>query len=182
MWEQVIRASPLELSISRLRLAVFFLGNPTNKTGTAYMWGLLIANHLDQSLWSNNQKYWAAVRYNLLHSFLEVHNCVASFTSHGKLHEFGEEKPIPWAKPAHFDFLAINFTVWSHMVSTVGDSLSGFMLIVCTNQLFKHQTPMPLAINHLTDTNVLWKCKWNKCKHDFLWVQVWTQVSLALKW
>ncbi len=102
MWEQVIRASPLELSISRLRLAVFFFGNPTNKTGTAYMWVLLIANHLDQSLWSNNQKYWAAVRYNLLHSFLEVHNCVASFTSYGKLHEFGAEKPIPWAKTSTF--------------------------------------------------------------------------------
>jgi hypothetical protein len=25
---------------------------------------------------------------------LEVHNCVAPFTSEGKLHEFGEEKPI----------------------------------------------------------------------------------------
>jgi hypothetical protein len=28
----------------------------------------------------------------LLHSFLKVHNC--AFTSHGKLHEFGAEKPI----------------------------------------------------------------------------------------
>jgi hypothetical protein len=26
--------------------------------------------------------------------FLEVHNCVAPFTSHGKLQEFGAEKPI----------------------------------------------------------------------------------------
>jgi hypothetical protein len=26
--------------------------------------------------------------------FVEVHNCVATFTSHGKLHEFGAEKPI----------------------------------------------------------------------------------------
>jgi hypothetical protein len=25
---------------------------------------------------------------------LEVHNCVAPFTSHGKLHEFGAENPI----------------------------------------------------------------------------------------
>jgi hypothetical protein len=31
---------------------------------------------------------------DLLHSFLDVHNCVATFTSHGKLHEFGAEKPI----------------------------------------------------------------------------------------
>jgi hypothetical protein len=32
---------------------------------------------------------------NLLHSFLEVHNCVAPFTSHGKLHEFGAENQFP---------------------------------------------------------------------------------------
>jgi hypothetical protein len=31
---------------------------------------------------------------NLLQAFLEVHNCVAPFTSHGKMHEFGAEKPI----------------------------------------------------------------------------------------
>jgi len=37
--------------------------------------GLLIANHLDESLWSNNQKYSAvAIRSYLLHSFLEVHS------------------------------------------------------------------------------------------------------------
>jgi hypothetical protein len=34
------------------------------------------------------------VQSNLLRSFLEVHICVAPFTSHGKLHEFGGEKPI----------------------------------------------------------------------------------------
>jgi hypothetical protein len=31
---------------------------------------------------------------NLLHSFLEVQNCVGHFTGHGKLHKFGAEKPI----------------------------------------------------------------------------------------
>jgi hypothetical protein len=60
------------------------------------MWELLIANHLDQSLWSTNQKYWAAARSNLLHSFLEVHNCVAHFTSHGgTLHEI-------WCRKTYF--------------------------------------------------------------------------------
>jgi hypothetical protein len=74
-----------------------FVGNPTNKTviGTAYMWELLIANNLDQSLWLTNQKYWAAATSSLLHSFLEVHNCVAPFTSHDKLHKFGAKKPFP---------------------------------------------------------------------------------------
>jgi len=106
----------LDNKIKCLRLA-------TNKTviGTAYTWGLLIANYLDQSLWSTNQKYWVVVRSNLLRSFLEVHHCVAPFTRHGKLQEFGAEKPISWAKPAHFDFLRINFTVWSHILTTCGD-------------------------------------------------------------
>jgi hypothetical protein len=54
---------------------------------------------------------------------LEVHNCVAAFTSQGKLHEFGAEKPISWAKSAHFEFFTINFAVWSHILSTGGDAL-----------------------------------------------------------
>jgi hypothetical protein len=44
---------------------------------------------------------------------MEVHNCVAPFTSQGKLHEFDAEKPISLAKLAHFDFFPINFTVWT---------------------------------------------------------------------
>jgi hypothetical protein len=55
--------------IKCLSLAFFFLGNPNNKTETAYTWGPLIENHLDQSLWPTNQKHWAVVRCNLLHSF-----------------------------------------------------------------------------------------------------------------
>jgi hypothetical protein len=88
------------------------------------MWDLLIADHLDQSLWSTNEKYWTAVRSNLLHSYWDVHNCVMHFTSHGKLHEFGAEKRISWAKSAHFDFFKINFTVWSHILRTLRDALS----------------------------------------------------------
>jgi hypothetical protein len=61
---------------------------------------------------------------NLLHSFLEVHNCVGPFTNHGKLHEFGAEKPISWAKLAHFDFFAINFIVWTHILSIIRDALN----------------------------------------------------------
>jgi hypothetical protein len=46
------------------------------------------------------------------------------FTSHWKLHEFGAKKLISWTKPAHFDFFAINFTVWSHILCTGGDALT----------------------------------------------------------
>jgi hypothetical protein len=57
------------------------------------------------------------------------------FTSHDKLQEFGAEKPISWAKLAHFDFFIINFTAWSHILSTGGDALSTpmdfFPLVKC---------------------------------------------------
>jgi hypothetical protein len=54
----------------------------------------------------------------------EVHNSVAPFTRQGKLHEFGAGKPISLAKPAYFDFFAINLTDWSHTPSTGGDALT----------------------------------------------------------
>jgi hypothetical protein len=106
------------------------------------MWGLLIANHLDQSLWSTNQKYWAAVRSNLLHSFLEVHNCVTPFTSHSKLHEFGAGKPISWTKLAHFDVFAINFTVCNHILRTGGD-----VLIILSSSYFRILLPWVQGTN-----------------------------------
>jgi len=104
----------------------FFLATPpiNYNLNCIYVGTTTIPNHLKQSFSLTNQEYWAAVRSNLLHSFFEVHNCVVPFTSHGKLHEFGIEKPISWAKPTRFDLLTINFTVWSHILSTFGDALS----------------------------------------------------------
>jgi hypothetical protein len=42
----------LNYKIKCFKFSWFFVGNPTNKTvtGTAFTWGLPIANHLDQSL------------------------------------------------------------------------------------------------------------------------------------
>jgi hypothetical protein len=51
-----------------------------------------------------------------------VHSYVAPLTSHDKLHIFWAKKPISPAKPAYFDFFAINFTVWSHILTTSGDA------------------------------------------------------------
>jgi hypothetical protein len=84
----------LDNKIKCLSSAFWILGSPTNKTvtGTAYMWGLLVANHLDQSSWSTNQKYWAAVRSNLLHSFLEVHTCVVPLPATARI----------WCKKTNF--------------------------------------------------------------------------------
>jgi len=124
-WSHTFRASPPVLSMSLwiiklnvLSLASFFLATlPIRLTRTAFTSELLMAIHLDQSLWSTNKNYWAVVRSNLLHSFLEEHSCVAPFTIHCKLHKFGAGKPISWAKPAHFDFFTIIFlsgvTYWA---------------------------------------------------------------------
>jgi hypothetical protein len=92
---------------------VIFSSNPTKKIviKTTCMWELLIANHLDQSLWLTNQKYRAIIKFNLLHFFLEVHNYVAPLTNHNKLHKFGVKKSISWTKPTHFNFFTIKFII-----------------------------------------------------------------------
>ncbi len=38
--------------------------------------------------------------------------------------QFGAKKPIFLATSAHFDFIAINYTVWSHILSNLGDALN----------------------------------------------------------
>jgi len=54
------------------------------KLGQQIRGGLLIANHLDQSLWWANQKQWA-VRSYLIHFFSQVHSAAVPFTSYGHL-------------------------------------------------------------------------------------------------
>jgi hypothetical protein len=94
--------------------------------------GLLIANHLDQSLWWANQKHWVAIRSYLLHSFLQVHRAAAPFTSHGNLHNYAEPKPFSWAKPAAYvGFSSSNFTVQDHIPSTAGDALRQVFKELC---------------------------------------------------
>jgi hypothetical protein len=105
----------LDNKIKYLSLADFFFGNLSNVTGTAYMWGLLV----EKKPGYTNEKYGSAFRSNLLHSFLEVRNCVAPFTSPSNLHEFGAEKPF------FLDVFAINFTVSRHILCSGGDALSG---------------------------------------------------------
>jgi len=58
-------------------------------TGTANKWELL-TNSKPPGPIRNTELQYCLIYY----SFLDVHNCVATFTSHGKLHEFGAEKPI----------------------------------------------------------------------------------------
>jgi hypothetical protein len=161
-WYKLRASPPVLLSMSLwikntkcLTLAALFIFGATPVTGTAYTWELLIANHLDQSLWSTNQKYWAAVRSNLVHSCLEVHNGVATFPCHGKLLEFGAGKPISSAKRAHFDFLTINFIVGTHILSTGGDALRkkiGRLFCCCLILTVKLKTCLLLSKQSLKAT------------------------------
>ncbi len=62
----------LSKHFSHPSLAVYSFATPPIKLKLGQQIGgrLLIANHMDQPLWWVNQKYWAAVRSYLLHSFL----------------------------------------------------------------------------------------------------------------
>ncbi len=92
---------------------------------------LLITNHLDQSLWRANWKYWAAVRSDPTwtnhydepienteqqsdHIYctlvLEVHT-VLLLLLRATACNYAEPKPISWAKPAHFHFSSSNFNL-----------------------------------------------------------------------
>ncbi len=88
---------------SKFSYALFFFATPPIKVklGQQIGGGLLIANHLDQSLWWANQKYWVAVRSYLLHSF----------TSRGNMSNYAEPKPYSWAKLASIGCSSLNFTV-----------------------------------------------------------------------
>ncbi len=77
----------LDSKIKYPSLTFCFFGNPTNKIETDIYAGTTNSKPLDKSK-------ILSCRSNLLHFFLEVHNCVAHFTSFRKLHEFGAKKPI----------------------------------------------------------------------------------------
>jgi hypothetical protein len=85
------------------------------------------------------EKYWAIVRSNLLHYFLEVHNSVAPFTW----------QVVSWAKPAYFDVFAINFTHWSLILCTSGDASPPVLSMLKLNEESQnmrvwHRTPLLL--------------------------------------
>ncbi len=101
-----------------------FFGNPTNKTetGTPYTWDTTNSKPpwpiivMDQSEILNRSQ----VQFITL--LLGGAQLCCAFYQPRKQHEFGAEKSISWDKPAHFDFFTINFTVWSHILSTVGNA------------------------------------------------------------
>ncbi len=104
---------------SRPSLVIYFFATPPIKVklGQQIGEGLLIANHLDQSLRRADQKHWAEVWSYLLDSFLQMDTCAASFTSHCNVCNYAEPKPISWAKPYILAFLYLillcRITYWA---------------------------------------------------------------------
>jgi hypothetical protein len=76
------------------KFSCFSFGNRTNKTETAYTWGTTNSKPPGPIIVINQSKILSRSQVQFIHSFWEVHNCVAPSTSHGKLYEFGAEKPI----------------------------------------------------------------------------------------
>jgi hypothetical protein len=118
-----LRASPVVLSMWWPCKTIFsdpywhFCSPPIKLKGGQHICGeLLIANHLDQSLWCAHLKHSEELRSYLLHSVLQVHSCkctalLSLFTSQHKLYIMLCQKPISWAKPAHFDFSSSNYAL-----------------------------------------------------------------------
>ncbi len=109
---------------------MFFFGNPTNKTGTgtASTWEVLIANHLDQSLWPTNQnteRQSGPIYYTL---FLRCTTVLRPLPATVRCMNVAPKNQISWAKPAHFHIFTINFSVWSRILSTSGDALNQFQM------------------------------------------------------
>jgi hypothetical protein len=100
------------------------------------MWGLLIAN----TTWTNHYdrpiRNTDPIQSNFITLFCGGAQlcCVVPFTSHllpatGKLHEVGAKEInfLSYKLLAHFAFFTINFTLWSHILSTIGDALNTWL-------------------------------------------------------
>ncbi len=126
-----LRASPAVLRIwpceyiSHPSLVMYSFATPPRKLklGQQSDGGLLITNHLDQSLWLANQKHWEAVRSYLLHSLWQVHSAAEPFTSHGNLRNNAKAKPFSWVKLAYVGFSSSIFSVQDHVLSTAGSTI-----------------------------------------------------------
>ncbi len=103
------------------------------KLGLQIGGSLLIANHLDQSLWLANQKQGAAVGSYLLHSSLAgVRLCCAFYQPQQTVQKCWA-KTILLSQTGMFWLFFIQFYLQGHMLSTAGDALRHIWLkLYCT--------------------------------------------------
>ncbi len=102
----------LQKYFSHPSIVIYFFATPPIKLKLRQQTGrgLLIANHLDESLWWANQKHWAAVGSYLLHSFFCRCTVLQRFfTSHRKLCNYAQPKPIFLSQTGTFWLFFIQF-------------------------------------------------------------------------
>jgi hypothetical protein len=147
-----------KIYLSHPSLVIYFFSNPTQRTetGTAKrsevllianhldesLWWkkgrsevLLIANHLDESLWLANKKQGAAIRSYLLHSSPGgAQLCCALYQPHQMINKYTQENnhfPKP-KEYLHIEFSSSNFNVEGRISSTGGDALSAIYYLMLT--------------------------------------------------
>jgi hypothetical protein len=90
------------------------------KLGQQISGGLLIANHLDQSLWWGNY-----IEHQLNHIYyILAYMCTKLlffFNNHKKVRNFVEPQPFSWTKPTCVGCFSSNFTMQDHILSILGD-------------------------------------------------------------
>jgi len=116
LWNQLIHPQSISSGaeyvtlwkyFSHPSLVMYYFATPPIKLKLGRQIGgeLLIANHLDESLWWANQKHWVPVRSYLLHSFLQVHSAAAPCTSMATYVTMQSQNHFPEPNRNTLDFL-----------------------------------------------------------------------------
>ncbi len=79
------------------------------KRGPYICRALLIANHLDQSLWSTNQKYWTEVTSYLVFTFTCTSLCSAIYDATANLRNYAKPKTVLFSQTGIFWHFFIQF-------------------------------------------------------------------------
>jgi hypothetical protein len=108
---------------SQPSLVIYFFATPPMKLKRGpQMWELLIANHLDQSLWLANPKQGAAVRSYLLHSSLAGVQLCCAFYQPQQTKHICRGKTIFQSQHQQMLLSSSNFNVQGHILCTGGDA------------------------------------------------------------
>jgi hypothetical protein len=95
----------------------YFLPTPPIKLRLQLSGRLLIANHLDQSLWLANQKQGATVRSYLFSSSGRCYALLCLMPASAYCAKLLQNQS---AEPSYFDFSSSNFNLQGHILSTSG--------------------------------------------------------------
>jgi hypothetical protein len=110
-----IKTSPAVLSIFTSTFSYVHFCNSSHKTetGTANSWWIDEKNHLYESLWSTNQKHWAAVRSYFTLFSVGAQHCYA----------FYQPRNYADPQPTYVGFFSSKFTVQDHILSSALEML-----------------------------------------------------------